>query len=89
MSGHPFLLDVCWVLLTKLLRELELQALVAAQGKASSRAAGCPQSWHREGAPGGKVKECKLDGDWVKSVTFETVLDGIVGKESSNQCLGA
>lgn len=71
-------------MLTKLLGKLELQpyqALVAAQGEASSRAAGCPQSWHREGAPRAKVKECKLDGDWIKSVTCEeTPLDGIVGK---------
>ena len=50
---------------------------MTAQGKAPSRAAGCPRNWPTEGAPRDEVKECKLDGDWTKSVTFEeTPWDG-------------
>lgn len=96
MSGHPFLLAVISVVVGvahKAAGKLKLQPYqtqVAAQGKAPSRAAGRPQSWHRQGALRGTSKECKLDGEWSKSVAFEeTPLAGIAGRESKVQSLGA
>lgn len=85
------------VLLTELQGKLELQphqARVMAQARLPQRQLGIPRAepdaWCREGAPRGMLMECKLDGEWIKSVIFEkTLLDGGVGKEDSVQSLGA